>query len=127
MYAEVPDEAAVAIDLDQLLVRCLGNLEFAERIIQIFQERFDKDLDELDRMLEAGDSDGVACLAHRLRGASANAAAPALETRVAQIELLARQDCLDAVQPRLVELRREWDMLRDSLPMLGSADGSAAG
>jgi len=124
MYAEVPDQAAVAIDLDQLLVRCLGNLEFAERILQIFQERFDKDLAELDRMLAGGDAAGMTRLAHRLKGASANAAAPALlQTRVAEIERLARQERLDAVRPHLVELRREWETLRDSLPLVGSAEG----
>ena len=121
MYPEVPDQSAVAIDLDQLLVRCMGNLDFAERILQIFQERFDADLDELDRLLASGDAAGLTGLAHRLKGASANAAAPALHTRVAQIEQLARQESLDAVRPCLVDLRREWAMMRDSLPLVGSA------
>jgi HPt (histidine-containing phosphotransfer) domain-containing protein len=123
MYSERCDQATAAIDFDQLLARCLGNLEFAERILQIFQERFDEDLDELDRMTAAEDADGVARLAHRLKGASANAAATALQKRVAQIEQLARQKSLDAVGPCLAGLRRGWEMLRGSLPLVDSAEG----
>ena len=124
MCVEASDPSAFTIDLDDLLVRCLGNLEFAERILAMFQERFDQDLVELDRLWLEGDAPGVARLAHRLKGASANAAARGLHWRVSQIEQLARQASLTAVGPHLDHLRQEWETLRQSLPLVGSAAGS---
>lgn len=115
------ETSASAIDLDELLVRCLGNLEFAERILAMFQERFDADLEEMERLAREGDAVNTARLAHRLKGASANASASGLQTRVAEIEQLARQGDLGTVRPRLDDLQREWEIVKQSLPLVGSA------
>jgi HPt (histidine-containing phosphotransfer) domain-containing protein len=114
MQPQMPGEAQLVLDADDLMGRCLGNLEFAERILAMFQTRFGEDLGELERMLAAGDAESVAYLSHRLKGAAANAAAPSLKTLAAEIEQLARARSLDGVQRRLDDLRHEWDWFRET-------------
>jgi HPt (histidine-containing phosphotransfer) domain-containing protein len=101
-------ESPAALDLDDLLARCLGNIEFAARILAMFQTRFGEDLEALERHLVEGDADSVLRLAHRLKGSSANASAPGLQVLTAEIEQLARDRDLGSVHGRLPDLRQEW-------------------
>ena len=70
----------------------MGNIGFAERILAKFQDRFEHDLEELDKALQARDADAVARTAHRIKGASANVAASRLHEHAAEIEQLGRTD-----------------------------------
>ncbi len=108
------DDAQVVFDADDLMARCLGNIEFAEHILEMFQTRFGEDLVELERYLAAGDADAVARLAHRLKGASANASARTLQTIAAEIEHKARTRSLDGVGARLGDLRSEWGWFQET-------------
>ena len=114
MQPQMPSEAQLVFDVDDLMRRCLGNRDFAERILAMFQTRFDEDVHELERMLAAGDAESVAYLSHRLKGAAANAAAPTLKALAAEIEQLACAWSLDEVQRRLDDLRHEWDWFKES-------------
>lgn len=97
------------IDVDDLMNRCLGNVEFAQHILEVLGDRCESDLDELGRALEAGDTALVAEVAHRLKGALASGAADGLSK-------LAGQICQAAANPRdpelsrlVGELRNEWE------------------
>ncbi len=114
MQPQMPSEAQLVLDVDDLMGRCLGNLEFAERILAMFQTRFDEDLHELERMLAADDAESVAYLSHRLKGAAANAAAPSLKTLAAEIEQLARARNLDEAKRHLDDLWHEWDWFKET-------------
>ena len=96
-----------AFDFQELLDRCLGNLEFAERVLAKFQSRFDDDLVEIEQALDAKDADAVARVAHRLKGASATAAANGIRDQAAKIEDLARNHHVEEIPTRLQELRNE--------------------
>jgi two-component system sensor histidine kinase/response regulator len=113
------DPSRTAYDADELLARCMGNLEFAERILAIFQKRFDEDLLALERSLAMEDAPAVTQIAHRLKGASANAAAPVLQARAAQIEELAGENRLSEVRACVAELRAEWHWFQESVPVTG--------
>lgn len=121
MLPDALDRAGGVLDMEDLLTRCLGNVEFAERILAMFRERFGADLAELEKTAAAGDSLAVARLAHRLKGASANAAAPGLRSAAARVEQAARQGSLAEVPARLGELRREWRRFTESLSLLEAA------
>jgi len=114
MERHTPNEAQAVFDVDDLMARCLGNLEFAEHILALFQTRFGEDLAELEQMLAAGDAESVARLAHRLKGAAANAAAPSLKTLAAEIVQLAQARSLEGVRTRLADLREEWDWFKET-------------
>lgn len=108
MEREVPGQGEAALDVQELLNRCMGNLDFAERILEKFQSRFDADFAELEQAMDAQDSAAAARVAHRLKGASATAAAHGLRQQAATIEELARQQCLAEIPSRLEDLRHEW-------------------
>ena len=77
--AEVSDTAPA--DLEDLFRRCLGNLDLVERVLQAFENHFEKDLDELEAALKSASLTAVGQIAHRMKGASSNVAATALLLR----------------------------------------------
>ncbi len=105
-------------DFQELLERCLGNLQFAERVLAKFQSRFDDDLLELDQALEANDSEAIARIAHRLKGASATAAANGIRHQAAEIEDLARNRNIAGIPSCLSQLRTECAKFADSVSAL---------
>jgi HPt (histidine-containing phosphotransfer) domain-containing protein len=109
-----PESAqAVASDFEALVARCMGNLDFAERIMAKFQTAFARDLAELEEALRRQNDSQVAQVAHRMKGASANTAALRLEEVAAEIEKLSRNGRFAEVPPRMDELRHEWSRYLD--------------
>ena len=106
--ARVPESAP--LDFDQLLARCLGNLEFAQRVLARFQDSFGEDLTRLEQELSSGNAEQVAGLAHRMKGAAANVGAVALARAAASVEELARGCRLQEVTPRFGRLQRQWSL-----------------
>ncbi len=111
---------------DELLARCLGNLKFAERVLATFQDHFAEDLCTLEEQCLSGNVDYVASLAHRMRGASANTAAPRLQAETARIEELARANRTDELLHRLSQLKQEWSLFVESVASLESHSGAPA-
>jgi HPt (histidine-containing phosphotransfer) domain-containing protein len=111
---------------EELIARCLGNLDFAERVLTKFQERFEADLTELEAELVSGNTDRVARLAHRMKGASANTAATGLHTEASCIEELARSDQKEEISLRLGRLRSEWSRFVESAESFRACSGSFA-
>ena len=113
------DQDKAVFDAEELLARCLGKIELAERVLAAFHSRFDLDLSELREAVRSEDAEAVARVAHRLKGASANVAAEELRTRAAGIEQLARCGGLPEVPGHLEELRSEWTRFVGSASTLG--------
>ncbi len=108
MDQEGGNPAAAVFNRQELIARCLGNFELAERVLSKFQTRFEEDLEELQRAIVAENAEWTAAVAHRLKGAAANAAAPMLRDRTAKIEDLARRRALAEVSPYLRRLQEAW-------------------
>lgn len=118
MERELPEEVASVLDIDDLVARCLGNLEFVDRVLAMFHQRCDEDLAELERAAEAGDTDTVVRLAHRLKGACANASAVTLRGRAEEVECAARRGSLNEARERLGDLQDEWSRFVSAVSML---------
>ncbi|MBX9791228.1 MAG: Hpt domain-containing protein [Pirellulales bacterium] len=103
------------IDLNELMTRCLNNLEFAERMLTLFENRCGDDLTELERAFEQGDVEKARRVSHRFAGASANAAAGRLHGRATELRNDLREGSLDAARPRLHELRQEWQRFTEAM------------
>ena len=114
-----------AFEFDELLERCMGNLEFVERILSKFQRRFGENLEELEKALDAEDAEQLVRLAHRLKGESANMAARGLRDQAAKIERLGRDGRVCEVGPCLAGLRAEWSQFAESVASLDLSDGAA--
>jgi HPt (histidine-containing phosphotransfer) domain-containing protein len=108
MEEKLVDQVPSALNHEELLARCMGNIEFAERVLDKFQQSFGADLVELERGLDSEDAERVTSVAHRLKGASASVSAPGLSQWAAEIEQLGRTAQLSEVPIHLEGLRKEW-------------------
>jgi histidine phosphotransfer protein HptB len=120
MNFETKDQLVDVLDVEDLLGRCLGNVEFAQRILGKFQERCDEDLEALEAAVCDGDGEAIARLAHRLKGASANASASGLRKHASEIEHAARHESLEEVPASLESLKHEWTRFSEAVSQLGS-------
>ncbi len=124
MNQNAPKPTSDGIDVQELMTRCLGNLQFAQRVVAKFQARLEVDLAELDLAVQQSDATGVARIAHRIKGASANVAAGGLLASATGLEELAlAQDVVEAAGV-LAELRREQARFALAAGKLGSPAGS---
>jgi len=115
------EEISTALNYEELLTRCMGNIEFAERVLDKFQLSFGQDLENLETGLESEDAEAVAMVAHRLKGASASVGAPCLCQRAAEIEQLGRCDRLTEAQEPMQHLRHEWSRFQDHVSSVWSS------
>lgn len=114
---ESPREALTSIAVDELIERCLGKIDFAQRILSKLQEYFGEGLEELEENIRTQNAEGTALVAHRLKGAAANAAASSLQTSAAEIENLARTGNLNNITPHLQQLRDDWNQLSKEIEL----------
>jgi HPt (histidine-containing phosphotransfer) domain-containing protein len=112
---------AEVLDWQGLQTRCMGNLDFVQRVLEKFQQRLPTDLAELERMAELRDVEQIARVAHRIKGTSANVSAQALCQVAAAIEDLSRAGCVTEIPVRIAHLRREWERYLDCTTPLFSA------
>lgn len=118
MNTEQLEQEAAPVDFDDLVDRCLGNLEFVERLLAKFHQRFGEQLEELESAAAEEDAERVALVAHRLRGESASIAAPGLSERAAEIERLGRANRIADAQRSLDALRADWAAFTEYLSSL---------
>lgn len=120
MNAQVKEQVMDVLDVEDLLGRCLGNVEFAQRILGKFQERCDEDVEALEQAVFDSDNEAIARLAHRLKGASANASAIGLQRHASEIEQAARHRSIEEVPACLESLKQEWARFSEVVSQLGS-------
>jgi len=108
MDEKLVDQAPSVLHHEELLARCMGNVEFAERVLDRFQQSFGADLAELEKGLDSENAEQVSSVAHRLKGASANVSAPGLCQWASEIEQLGRAARLSEIPTHLERLRCEW-------------------
>lgn len=113
MYETSTDQSSAALNYEELLARCMGNIEFAERVIEKFQSSFGQDLENLETGLQSEDAETVTTFAHRLKGSSASVGAHGLRQWAAEIEQLGRADRLPEARQPVRHLRREWSRFLD--------------
>ena len=112
--------AAEVLDLEGLRNRCMGNIDFVQRVLEKFQQRIPEELAELEQSLTLGNLEQVARVAHRVKGTSANAAAPGLRQAAAEIEESGRAGQVSGVSTGIEHLRGEWERYLDYVSTLFS-------
>jgi HPt (histidine-containing phosphotransfer) domain-containing protein len=80
------------IDLQQLVDRCLGNLELADRLIARFRERVAETRESLQQALNREETGTIGQLAHRLKGESANLGSGTLARLASELECAAAEN-----------------------------------
>lgn len=102
---------SVVIDTDDLMSRCFGNIDFINRILCILKERCDAEMAELERAADELNVEQVYSIAHRLKGALANASASELSSLADQICVSLASENIGVTKDMIYQLRRGWDKL----------------
>lgn len=118
MDHEVITSTMAVFDGQELLARCMGNHDFARRILTRFQTRLQEDLAKLEEASLAGNAGQLAIIAHRLKGAAANVASHVLRDRAAEIEELARRETLSTIPFHLRQLQGECSRFTETVSQL---------
>lgn len=98
--AKLP-ESLPSIDLQDGLERCQGNQKLYLKLLGDFIRNYGASAAQMKTMLETGDLDSLAKLAHTLKGLSANLGAKTLSTQAMQLEHIA--DIRDNEQAGAIE------------------------
>jgi signal transduction histidine kinase/DNA-binding response OmpR family regulator/HPt (histidine-containing phosphotransfer) domain-containing protein len=121
---QVDGALPAVVDFQSLLKRCLGNRDLPKKLLAKFHARLPEELNQISAAVAAGDSDLVASLAHRLKGAAANLSAEPLREIAGELETLGRSGDLKGAEDWVVQLNSEGGrFLRDVLQL--SAEKSA--
>jgi HPt (histidine-containing phosphotransfer) domain-containing protein len=111
----IPANADPPLVYEELLERCMHKPELAVRILAKFEKQAAADIAALAEGVAKGDARAVGELAHRLKGASANVAAPRLRMLAERLEKMAAQDQLDEGAALAGHLRQELSALQAHL------------
>jgi HPt (histidine-containing phosphotransfer) domain-containing protein len=103
----------VPLNLEELHRRCMGRLEFAERLLASFEKRFPVEILEIAQSLEEKDLPRLARLAHQLNGTTANMCAPVLQQIMQKMEESIHQGHLAETARWLARLKPEWERFTD--------------
>ena len=119
MLTDRPRTAA-PVELEELLARCVGKMDFVQRVLDRFMACFGEDIDRLERHFQFQQPEELARVAHAMKGAAGSVAAHGLEEHVAGIEQMARTRQLQDFSSRLVQLREEWSRVSESVSAIGA-------
>lgn len=103
------------INYEQLVQRCMGNLELAERVLGRFNDRLATDLDELHNSLLAEAHEDTRRIAHRVKGSCANVGADSLCVLVTDLEQLAASREIFKPSDWMERISRERDRLEKAV------------
>lgn len=100
---------------EQLLHRCLGKLELAQRVLDRFLDNVDQDVEQLRGAVRDNDAGQLARTAHRVKGSSASIAAPRLQRLMADLEAAGRQQEPTEIEVTLELVQTELECLKEVL------------
>ena len=80
------------ITFEELLARCMGELEFAQKVLENFVSTCEPQLEGLRKDLESNNWEALSQKVHRLKGTAATIAARPLRESLEQLEDLVKSD-----------------------------------
>lgn len=115
MISDNISERTDVLNADELLKRCLGKIEFMEHVLGLLLERGGLDIASLKEAISNDDYGTAYQIAHRLKGAFANASANQLSRLAEEICEDSQAGNTDRVHEKLVLLEANWDDLTNML------------
>lgn len=106
----------------ELLERCLGNVELAERILLRFRVGLEESLLQLQALVAAADLTGVSRRAHRLRGEAANVGAQRISEQASWLEQVAAEGSHEATRAAIAKVISASQEFRERIHSLADAD-----
>ena len=93
----------------------MGNLDLVRRVLDKFQSRFPEEMLEIHNALDAGDTELVSRVAHRVKGTSASVSAKGLAQAAAELEELTRSKSGTNFTVCVNRLNKEWERFRNEV------------
>jgi CheY-like chemotaxis protein/HPt (histidine-containing phosphotransfer) domain-containing protein len=90
--------ATRGVNVEELIARCNGNERLAKRLCSIFLKQIDGEQSDLEKALKERDAEGLAEVAHRLKGTAASLSAEGIREPAAQLEQDARAGTLERAE-----------------------------
>ena len=109
-------EGVTAMDVEQALARCCGNMRVLSLVLDEFERQAGRAVDEIQRALAEGTVKEVARVAHGIKGAAANISASGAAESARRLEQLAKQGASSGLDAALGQLRTELNRLVADLP-----------
>ncbi|MGA3066392.1 MAG: response regulator [Tepidisphaeraceae bacterium] len=117
--AKTPDyQTQAPLDITDVLQRCMGNVEFLQRLLGKFRNRLEEDFENLVKAVSNKDKQQTVRLAHSLRGSAANVSAKRLAVLSAECEKRAAAGDFSHSDELVQQLREEVDRCRNYQPDL---------
>jgi len=117
--AKVPEATALPVlDIEGMLDRMTGDTVLARVVLASFLKGMPEELEALLRCLNAGDTEGVACQAHTIKGAAAQLGGERLCATAHEMEKTAKAGDLTAVQAQMPNLTNQFDQLKKAMESL---------
>lgn len=114
-----PIDVAPVIDAQALLTRCLGNVSFAEMLLDELESIGLSRIDEIQQQAQRRNAAGVAEAAHALKGVAGILCAESVAKHAAEIEQAARgSDLGESIESMIKDLSGEMHRCLDGLPQL---------
>ena len=104
-----PPNSNDVFEFERLVHRCMGNIEIATRVLEVFSHDFGQAMEKLEAYVPAADFESTRSTAHRLKGSSGNAAATQLQTLAAELEQAAEDANRAATQSSFRQLQAAWE------------------
>jgi|GEM_PF-2400296 len=108
MHLTNPERLSSVVDYQQLIARCLNKLDFAERMLSLFQNHCAEELAVLERAFAEDNLESMRLVSHRLGGAAANAAAFGLKQSASELRIAASSGSREQTERALHDLQKEW-------------------
>jgi Amt family ammonium transporter len=110
--------AVAPFDVEGLLTRCFGNLDFAWSLLEEFETSGCERVEAIRRSAAQQDAHAAAEAAHALKGAAGILCATSLSKVAAQVEAMGRSGDLEGIGPLVDELAHELQQCLTYLPTL---------
>jgi HPt (histidine-containing phosphotransfer) domain-containing protein len=112
------ESTIAAFDLDKLLDRVDGDMEFLQETLEMLEEDSVRLLADIRSAIDAREASALVQPAHALKGILSNFCSTVAESFAWQIETMGRESRLDGVAEALEQLDRETRRLKDQLRAL---------
>jgi Amt family ammonium transporter len=113
------------LDIPSLLDRCMGNVDFLNRLLEKFRNRVGSDVERLSQAVQAQNAQETAQVAHSLKGAAANVSAIALSRIALELEQLGGGCDWETANACLTRLREEVIRCIRYVPVIGPESAPA--
>ncbi len=100
------------LNIKELERRCMGQLDFAQRLLASFEARFPNEWAEIAECLAAENVDRLGQVVHQLKGTTANVCAHAMNSVLRQMEDSVKCRQLDRARQLLGDLQAEWEQFQ---------------